>query len=96
MMMTLSEILNRVVVPLITGILLGIFFFGGLWWTVQKGVSSKQPAFWFLGSLVLRVSLTLTGFYGISAGGHWERLLACLLGFIVSRYISTRVIRYAA
>jgi len=28
-----------------------LIFFGGLWWTVRKGVSSGQPAFWFFGSL---------------------------------------------
>ena len=37
---------------LVTGISLGAIFFGGLWWTVQKGVPSKQPALWFLGSLL--------------------------------------------
>jgi F1F0 ATPase subunit 2 len=65
---------------------LGAIFFGGLWWTVRKGVSSKQPALWFFGSLVLRMSVALTGFYFVS-GGHWERLLFCLLGFVIARPI---------
>ena len=60
---------------LVTGVLLGGMFFGGLWWTVRKGVSSKQPALWFFGSLLLRMSIVLAGFYFVS-GGHWERLLA--------------------
>ena len=55
------------------GILLGAFFFGGLWWTVRKGLWSTQPALWFFGSLLVRMSITLTGFYFVS-GGHWERL----------------------
>ena len=78
------------VLALVTGILLGAMFFGGLWWTVRKGVSSKQPAFWFFGSLLLRTSIALTGFYFI-ARGHWERLLVCLLGFIMARLIMTRL-----
>ena len=49
-----------------TGTLLGVFFFGGLWWTVHKGVMSDRPALWFLGSLVLRISLTLAGFYVVA------------------------------
>ena len=65
-------------------------FFGGLWWTVRKGVSSKQPALWFFGSLLLRMSIALAGFYFVS-GGHWERLLACLLGFVIARLIVTRL-----
>jgi F1F0 ATPase subunit 2 len=78
------------VLALLTGVLLGAIFFGGLWWTVRKGVSSKQPVLWFLGSLLLRMGLVLAGFYFVS-GGHWERLLVCLLGFIMARFIVTRL-----
>ena len=78
------------VLALVAGVLLGAMFFGGLWWTVQKGVSSKRPALWFFGSLLLRTSIALAGFYFVS-GGHWERLLLCLLGFVISRLIVTRL-----
>ena len=69
---------------LVAGVLLGVMFFGGLWWTVQKGVLSKRPALWFLNSLLLRTSMTLAGFYFVSRG-DWERLLVCLLGFVIAR-----------
>jgi F1F0 ATPase subunit 2 len=82
------------VFALVTGVLLGAMFFGGLWWTVHKGISSQRPAFWFLGSLLLRMSITLTGFYFIGRG-HWERLLVCLLGFVIARLIVTRLTRAA-
>ena len=75
---------------LVTGVLLGVMFFGGLWWTVRKGFSSKQPALWFFGSLLLRISIALAGFYFVS-GGHWERLLVCLLGFVLARLIVMRL-----
>ncbi len=71
---------------LIAGALLGVFFFGGLWWTVQKGVASERPALWFLGSLLLRTAVTLAGFYYISRG-HWSSLGMCLLGFLIARVI---------
>ena len=79
---------------MVTGVLLGVIFFGGLWWTVQKGVSSKRSALWFFGSLWLRTSIALAGFYFI-AHGHWERLSVCLLGFIIARLIVTRLTRAA-
>ena len=82
------------VLALVTGVLLGAIFFGGLWWTVRKGVSSKQPALLFLGSLLLRTSIALAGFYFI-ARGHWERLLVCLLGFVMARLIVTWLTRAA-
>ena len=68
----------------LAGGLLGVFFFGGLWWTVQKGVTSESPAVWFLGSLLLRTGVILAGFYFVSQG-HWSRLVACLLGFLIAR-----------
>ena len=80
----------RLAPAMVTGVLLGVMFFGGLWWTVRKGFSSKQPALWFFGSLLLRMSIALAGFYFVS-GGHWERLLVCLLGFVLARLIVTRL-----
>jgi F1F0 ATPase subunit 2 len=74
------------------GVALGAIFFGGLWWTVRKGISSEQPAFWFLGSMLLRMAIALVGFYFVS-GGHWERLLICLVGFVLARLMVTRLSR---
>jgi len=71
---------------LLAGALLGAAFFGGLWWTVQKGVASRRPELWFLGSLLLRTSMVLAGCYFV-AQGHWSRLVACLLGFLIARVV---------
>jgi len=73
---------------LVAGVALGTVFFGGLWWTVRKGVSAKSPALWFLGSLLLRAGIVLAGFYFVSAG-HWHRLLLCLIGFVVAHMVVT-------
>jgi F1F0 ATPase subunit 2 len=69
------------------GVLLGSLFFGGLWWTVVGGVSSPRPALWFLGSMLLRTSVTLAGFYLVGRE-DWQRWLACLLGFVLARLIA--------
>jgi F1F0 ATPase subunit 2 len=82
------------VLALVGGVLLGAVFFGGLWWTVRKGVLSKQPALLFFGSLMLRTGIVLSGFYFIGRG-HWERLLVSLLGFVVARLLVTRFTRAA-
>lgn len=79
---------------LIAGIMLGAIFFGGLWWTVRQGVSSKRMALWFLGSMLLRTCIVVLGFYFI-LGDDWKRLLAGLLGFIVARLIVMRLTREA-
>ncbi len=74
------------------GIVIGIFFFGGLWWTIKKGIISKKPALWFFISLLIRLSVALVGFYLIG-NKHWERMLVCLAGFLVGRYLINRVTR---
>ena len=80
------------VLALLAGCLLGVTFFGGLWWTVRKGVSSTSPALWFLGSILLRTALAVIGFYLVGRG-DWHRLVACLLGFILTRTLVTRLAR---
>jgi F1F0 ATPase subunit 2 len=79
---------------LVAGVLLGAVFFGGLWWTVQHGVSAKRPALWFLCSMLLRTCIVLFGFYFI-LGDNWKKLLAGLLGFIIARLIVMRLTRVA-
>lgn len=87
----MSETASMVLV-FVTGVLLGAVFFGGLWWTVRHGVSSKHPGLLFLSSLLLRTSVALLGLYFVS-DGHWKRLLVCLFGFVVARLFVTRLIR---
>ena len=72
----------------LAGVALGLGFFGGLWWTVGKGISSPQPALWLLGSGLLRMAVAVTGFYFVSAH-HWQRLLICLGGFTLARAVVT-------
>lgn len=77
---------------LAAGCLLGVFFFTGLWWTVRKLGSIKRVALWFLGSLLLRTSIVLLGFY-FFLGDSWQHLLTGMLGFIIARSIILRHIR---
>lgn len=65
---------------------LGAIFFGGLWWTVHRGVSSKHPALWFCASLLLRAGIALAGLTWIS-GRDWKRWLLCFLGFVMARLV---------
>lgn len=81
----MSETL-RLLLAWAAGLGLGVIFFGGLWWTVRKGLSSRRPALWFLGSMLLRTGIALSGFYFV-AGAHWQRLLPCLLGFFMVRLV---------
>jgi F1F0 ATPase subunit 2 len=74
---------------LIAGFAAGAVFFGGLWFTVRKGVIAKVPALWFIPSFIIRVGATLVIFY-YAGDGTWQRLLLCLTGFLIARVAVTR------
>jgi F1F0 ATPase subunit 2 len=78
----------------LSGMFLGGMFFGGLWWTIRRGLRSTAPALWFCGSLLIRTSAALGGFYWVLRG-EWPRLPACLLGFLVARFVIIRMTRTA-
>jgi F1F0 ATPase subunit 2 len=73
------------------GLVFGTIFFGGLWWTIQKGVPSKLPAMWFLLSGVIRTVLVIVGIYYVG-NGDWKRILSCFMGFYIVRMTSSRFI----
>ncbi|MBY0410144.1 MAG: ATP synthase subunit I [Burkholderiaceae bacterium] len=84
--------LGHCIGALLAGFSLGALFFGGLWWTVRRAGASSVPARWFMGSLVVRTSLVLAGFYAIGAGQP-GRMGFCLLGFLLARGVVLRVTR---
>jgi F1F0 ATPase subunit 2 len=84
--------LNQVVhliLAFTAGLALGLFYFGGLWLTVQRLPRARHPAVLTAASLLLRTGLTLLGFYLIMAG-RWERLAVCLVGFFLVRLFMVR------
>ena len=70
----------------------GIVYFGGLWWTVRQLPFVRQPALLTIGSFLVRTGISLTAFY-LASGGHWERILISLLGFIIIRGFLVRRIQ---
>ncbi|MEI6413927.1 MAG: ATP synthase subunit I [Pseudomonadota bacterium] len=80
----------------LAGLLLGAIFFGGLWWTVQRGLTSPRPALWFFASLLLRMGIAMAGFYWVVhtiGASTWQPLLLCLLGFVLARPLVLRLTR---
>jgi F1F0 ATPase subunit 2 len=53
---------------------------------------SPTPARWFIGSLVLRTTTVLAGFYAVGAGQP-ALMGLCLLGFLVARAVVLRATR---
>jgi F1F0 ATPase subunit 2 len=83
---------TRILAAVLAGMLLGVFFFGGLWWTVRRALSSRQPALWFSGSFLARTAVTLIGFYFV-AQGDWRSITGCVAGFLGARLLVMRFTR---
>jgi F1F0 ATPase subunit 2 len=77
---------------LAAGLCLGVFFFGGLWWTVRHGLSTANPALWFTASTLTRMAVLMLTFYVIAHGGL-ANVLACLFGVLLARLAATRLTR---
>ena len=71
----------------LAGVALGAFFFGGLWWTLRRALTSPRPVLWLGTSLLLRTGMVLAGVY-VVGHGQWQRIVACLAGFILVRLIT--------
>ncbi len=86
----MSEV-SPLLLALALGTVLGALFFGGLWWTVARSTGSRNAPVWFLLSLLMRTSAATLGFYLVGQGS-WERLAACLAGFVLARLMVTWLI----
>lgn len=66
------------------GLLLGGFFFGGLWWTLRRALASPTAGLWFAASYLVRFAVLAGGLY-VLAHGEVTRGLAACAGLIVAR-----------
>lgn len=83
------EIFYVLLISAAAGALLGVFYFGGLWWTVLRMTTAQNAGILFAVSFLLRILVVIAGFFLIS-GGDWQRLLAALVGFMLVRHLIIR------
>jgi F1F0 ATPase subunit 2 len=82
-------------VSFLTGLVIGIIFFYGLWRTIKVMPTSKTPAIWMLGSAISRIGLLLLGFYFVTSlgpEGKLMRISLCFIGILIARFIVTKTI----
>ncbi len=67
------------------GLVLGMIYFGGLWFTVRKIPVSSSPQLLLFGSLLLRLGLCLGSFYLLLLQGR-QLLVTAMIGFLLVRF----------
>jgi F1F0 ATPase subunit 2 len=70
------------------GMILGLLFFGGLYITIQKIETAKNPALIMILSFMIRMAVLVVAFYFIAQSGYKEVLFA-LAGVIITRFVMT-------
>jgi F1F0 ATPase subunit 2 len=70
----------------IWGVLLGLFYFGGLWMTLKVMTRANKPKSWLGMSFIIRISFIMAGFWVIM------KVDAVSLIFTFSAFLITRVI----
>jgi F1F0 ATPase subunit 2 len=79
------------------GAALGLFYFAGLWFTLRRLPGHPHPALWVAGSFILRLAVSLSGFYVIlGPDRNLTRLGIALLAFLAVRVVLTRRLRPTA
>jgi len=84
-----TTLLFLIIASFAAGLALGAFYFMALWQTLQRLQSAKSQVSLMLTSFILRMAVVMAGFYLVMGEGHWERLAAAMLGFIIIRKILT-------
>lgn len=80
----MTEIFNNLLPSFISGMVLGLFDFTFLWVSVRYLLKLDHAALAMTASYLLRNLTVLVGFYFVMAG-QWQRILACLAGFLLVR-----------
>jgi F1F0 ATPase subunit 2 len=75
---------------LLAGVVLGLVFFGGLWWTTQRLATSSRPAILVSVSLLVRVAVLAAGLFLLAQVGSGALLVAAL-GLLATRIGLTRL-----
>jgi len=79
----------QMAVAVLTGVALGLFFFGGLRLTVNWLKTTERPLLVAMTSFVVRLAIATAGFVFVGSG-RWERYAAALIGFFLMRIVLLR------
>ena len=83
--------ISHLIFAFAVGAVIGVFFFGGLWWTVRRLGTAQRPGLLTLSSFFVRMGFALAALYFL--GGEWDRIMAALCGVVVVRVVMVRRLR---
>ncbi len=82
----------KVISAALGGTILGVIFFGGLYWTTQRAPFALRPGLWFSLSFVARFGILAVGLLFAGRSGI-PQLLGCAGGIALGRFVVRRLVR---
>ncbi len=76
----------------LAGVVLGLFFYGGLWYSVSHLADSRHAILLAVGSFWIRVLAVLAGFLFLMES-RWEYALILMAGFTMGRLIVSMLLK---
>jgi F1F0 ATPase subunit 2 len=70
----------------ISGLALGLLFYGGLWLTIRLCLKKSNAGIWIFASMIARTIIVIAGFYFLSNGNIYK-VATIFLGFLTTRLI---------
>ena len=86
----MTDHMMTMTLALLVGAALGLLYFAALWATLSRLPEARQPALLMLGSLLLRFTLAVAGFFVVARYGGWQHLLLAAAGFTALRLVMVR------
>ncbi len=85
---------HQIALGVSAGLLMGLFFFGGLWLTVRRVTAPcRRPMLLVLISFLIRGAVMALCFYALARWAGWVAILASLAGMMVVRGMLNHVTR---
>jgi F1F0 ATPase subunit 2 len=75
-----------IIIGIFTGAALSLFYFGGLWLTLNRVGQWRRPWILITGSFLIRNAVVLGIFYLLILQ-HWSVLIAALAAFMITRQV---------
>ena len=85
-----DNLLIILLIGFFAGLALASFYFGGLWFTLERLSRMKRPILWMLSSYVLRMAAAAVVFLLLALWCHWTALIGSVAGFIIVRMFFAR------
>ncbi|MFA5701521.1 MAG: ATP synthase subunit I [Desulfuromonas sp.] len=84
--------ISGVILAVCGGTILGLVFFGGLYWTARRAPFTLRPGLWFSLSFGARFGILAAGLYLAGRSGILQ-LLGCAGGIALGRFVVRRLVR---